>query len=166
MTKSNNLKSAVLIAATAAATALMMQACGGGNATAQSSADADSVEGVWESSVTIRDCSTSAVVRTFKGVTLLHRGGSLTGDNSLPTTTRGIALGTWKRNSSSNYTTNFRFLRFNPDGTLAGSQKVQRTLTLSVDNNALTGTLVGQVLDTADVVLQPICGSETAVRIY
>ena len=43
---------------------------------------------------------------------------------------------------------------------------MSRSLTLSADANSLTGTLTGQVIDNADVVLQPICGTETAVRIY
>lgn len=169
MAQSNHLKSAVLIAVTAAATTLLIQACGGGRgseAMAQTASEADIIEGVWESSVTIRDCATSAAIRTFKGESMMHRGGTLTSDNSLPPPTRGIALGIWKRSSASNYTANFRFLRFNADGSLAGSQKVTRTLTLGTDNNTLSGTIAGQLLDTAEVVLQPICGTETAVRIY
>ena len=165
MTQLSALKSVSLVALTAAATSLMIQACGGG-AIAQTTADADPIEGVWESSVTIKDCSTSAVLRTFKGVGLFHRGGSLTADNSLPRAAQGIALGNWRNNGGSSYTANFRFLRFNPDSSLAGSQKVQRSMTLAADGNNLTGTVAGQVIDLSGVVLQPICGSETAVRIY
>lgn len=165
MTTSNSLKSFAHIAVAAAATTLLIQACGG-NATAQSAPDADAIEGVWESSVTIKDCTSGAVVRTFKGVGLFHRGGSLTADNSLPRPSQGISLGNWRRDTGQAYTANFRFLRFNADGSLAGSQKVRRSLTLAADNNSFTGTLTGQVLDTAEVVLQPICGTETALRIY
>ena len=149
---------------TATATSLLIQACGGG-AIAQTTAGADPIEGVWESSVTIKDCSTSAVLRTFKGVNLFHRGGSLTGDNSLPRAAQGIALGNWRHDGSS-YTANARFLRFNPDGSLAGSQKVQRSIVLAADGNNFAGTVAAQVIDLSGVVLQPICGSETAVRIY
>ncbi len=88
---------------------------------------------------------------------------------SAPTTPcpcRAAAFGNWKQGSGANYAANFRFLRFNPDGSLAGSQRVSRTLALSTDLNALTGTLTGQVLDTSETVIAPICGSETAVRIY
>ena len=69
MTRPSSLKTVSLVATTAAATILLMQACGGA-ALAQTAADADPIEGVWESDVTIRDCSTSAVLRTFKGVGL------------------------------------------------------------------------------------------------
>lgn len=164
MTSSKSLKTVSLIAVTAAATSLLIQACGGG-AMAQS-ADADPIEGVWESSVTIKDCSSGAVLRTFKGEGLFHRGGSLTADNSLPRATQGIALGRWTRDAGASYTANARFLRFNADGSLAGSQKLQRVVTLAADANSFAGTVTGQVIDTAGVVLQPICGSETALRIY
>ena len=43
---------------------------------------------------------------------------------------------------------------------------LQRTVTLAADGNNFSGTVTGQVIDIAGVVLQPICGSETAVRIY
>ena len=165
MTRFNSLQSAALVTVAAAATTLLIQACGG-NAEAQTASDANPIEGVWESSITIKDCTSGAVVRAFKGESLFHRGGSLTADNSLPVPSRSVAYGNWKQNAGAGYTANFRFLRFNPDGTLAGSQKVSRSLTLSSDLNSLTGTLTGQVIDNADVVLQPICGSETAVRIY
>lgn len=165
MIPSTSLKAVSLIALTAAATSLLIQACGGG-AMAQSTGDADPIEGVWESSVTIKDCTTGAVVRTFKGVGLFHRGGSLTADNSLPRATQGVALGNWKHDAGQSYTANARFLRFNADGSLAGSQKLQRSMTLAADGNSFAGSVTGQVIDTSGVVLQPVCGSETAVRIY
>lgn len=165
MSETRSLKTVSLVAVTAAATALLIQACGGG-AVAQITDGADPIEGVWESSVTIKDCSSGAVLRTFKGVGLFHRGGALTADNSLPRAAQGIALGQWRRGAGTSYTANLRFLRFNPDSSLAGSQSLQRTVTLAADGNQFAGTIAGQVMDTGGVVLQPICGSEAAVRIY
>lgn len=165
MTQLHALQTVSLVAVTAAATLLLIQACGGG-AMAQASGDADPIEGVWESDVTIKDCATGTVLRTFKGVGLFHRGGSLTADNSLPRAAQGIALGNWRHDGGPSYTAYARFLRFNPDGSLAGSQKLQRNFTLAADANNFAGTVTGQVIDGGGAVLQPICGSETAVRIY
>src|SRR5664279_3316639 len=166
MTHLSSLKTVALVACAAAATTLLIQACGG-TAEAQTAADApNAIEGVWEATVTIKDCSTGAVQRTFKGETLFHRGGTLTADNSLPVATRSTSLGVWKQDSASGYTAKFRFLRFNPDGSLAGSQKVVRSIVLSVDGNSMTSSINGQVLDAADVLVAPICGTEAGVRIY
>jgi hypothetical protein len=159
------LKSAALVAVTAAASSILIQACGGG-AIAQTVSDADAIEGVWDSTITIKDCTTSAVMTTFKGAGMFHRGGTLSADNSMPPPSRGAAMGTWKRGTGSNYTANLWFMRFNADGTLAGTQKVQRTLAVGADNNSLTGTLTLQIINAAGAVVQQGCGSETAVRVY
>ncbi len=147
--------------------ALLIQACGGGSvAVAQTPPENDPIEGAWESSVTIRDCTSGNPLRSFKGLTVLHRGGTATATNNLPPAGNGPAVGTWKRNNGpTGYTATFRFYRFNADGSFAGAQKLSRNVTLAADGNALTGTISAQVLDAADNVLQEVCGTEAAVRV-
>jgi hypothetical protein len=163
MNKLDSLQTATLVSVTAAAAVFLMQACGGG--ALADDQPADPIEGVWESGVTITDCSSGAVLRTFKGVGLFARGGGLTGDNSQPPATHSTAFGQWRKGAGMAYSAAFRFYRFNPDGSLAGSQHVQRSITLGADGNSLTGTISGQVLDNAGVVLAPVCGTETGTRI-
>ena len=147
-------------------TLLLVQACGGSSdAVAQAAAEADAIEGVWESTITIRDCASGAVVRTFKGMNTFHRGGTLSDTNNAPTATRGPGMGVWKKNPGGNYTGSFRFYRYNADGTLAGSQKVTRTTTMT-DNSSTTGTISAQIIDTSENVLQTLCGTETSVRVF
>ena len=149
--------------------AFLFQACGGGggDAIAQSLSDADPVEGVWESAVTIRDCASGATLRTFKGLSVLHRGGTASATNSNPPASNGPAFGTWKAGTgASAYTVSLRFYRFNADGSLAGAQNLVRSVTLASDRNAMTGTISAQLLDpTNTVVGPPICGVETAARV-
>jgi len=149
-------------------TALLIQACGGGGrAVAQSVTDADPIEGVWESAVTIRDCSSGAPLRAFKGLSVLHRGGTASATNSNPPSSAGPAFGTWRPTSTpANYTAAFRLMRFNPDGTHAGAQNLTRTLKLEADRNSMTGTISAELLDPSNAVVgAPICGVETAVRV-
>ena len=163
MALSKSLKSLTLITTTSAATLLLIQACGGG-AIAQTASDADAVEGVWESVVTVKDCTSGAVLTTFRGVSVMHRGGTMSADNSQPVATRGAAFGTWKRGTGNAYTTSFVFMNFNPDNTLAGTQKVLRNLTIAADNNSLTGTTSIKILDAAGGLLRQACATETGVR--
>ncbi len=165
MTQGTSLKTVALMATAAAATTLLVQACGG-SAEAQTADGANAIEGVWESSVTIKDCASGAVQRTFRGETVFHRGGTLTADNSLPVPSRSISLGVWTQDTPGGYTAKFRFLRFNPDGSLAGAQKVSRTIVLSANATTMTSTITGQVLDPAEAPVAQICGTETGVRIY
>ena len=148
-------------------TLLLVQACGGSSdAVAQAATEqGDVVEGVWESSVTIRDCASGAVVRTFKGMNTFHRGGTLSDTNFAPTVTRGPGQGVWRKNADGSYTARFRFYRYNNDGTLAGSQRVTNTATLT-DANTASNTISAQVLDTNDNVLQTLCGTATSVRVF
>ena len=62
------------------------------------------------------------------------------------------------------YTATFIFMRFNPDSSLAGTQKVARSFTLGSDGNSLVGTNTIQMIDTAGAVLQQSCATETGVR--
>ena len=146
--------------------ALLIQACGGGsNAIAQSASDADPIEGVWESTVTIRDCATAAPLRAFKGLSVLHRGGTASATNSNPPVGSGPAFGTWRATATpATYSATFRLFRF--DGSFAGAQNLTRTLKLEADRNTLTGTISAELLDPSNnVVGAPICGVETAVRV-
>ncbi|MEO8922416.1 MAG: hypothetical protein ABI330_06245 [Caldimonas sp.] len=57
------------------------------------------------------------------------------------------------------------FYRFNADGTVAGTQKVERTLSLSTDRNTLTGPLTLQIIDPSGALIQQGCGSEVSARV-
>ena len=145
---------------------LIVQACGGSSDVVAQASDGDPIEGVWESVVTIRDCASAAAIRTFKGLTVLHRGGTASGVNNQPPMLNGPAFGTWKRDATgATVTASFRFFRFNPDGTLAGAQKLTRTLTPAAGAASMTETISAQVLDPSDNVLQTVCGTAQTTRI-
>ena len=164
MNPSKSLKSVALVTVTAAATLLLIQACGGG-AVAQST-DADPVEGSWEAVITVRDCATGATILTGRGQGVLHRGGTLTETSAAPPTTRGVGFGTWQRDATAqNYTSRFRFNRYNPDGTLAGTLRVTRVFTLSADGNTQTSANTSQTLDAAGTVLQNGCARDVSTRV-
>jgi hypothetical protein len=153
---------------TALSVAILIQACGGGgNAVAQGLGNADPIEGVWESALTIRDCSTGTTLRTFKGLSVLHRGGTTSATNNNPPAGNGPAFGTWTAGTAPlSYTATYRFYRFNPDGSFAGAQNLARSLTLAADQDSMSGTISAQLLDAANnVVGPPVCGVETATRV-
>jgi len=164
MTRSESSKSVALVTVAAAATLLLIQACGD-RAVAQA-ADADPVEGSWEALITVRDCSTSATILTARGQQVFHRGGTVTDTNASPPSTRGVGFGSWRRDATArSYTARFRFNRYNPDGSFAGTQRVTRVFTLSEDGNLQTSTNTSQTLDAAGTVLQNGCASDVSTRV-
>jgi hypothetical protein len=158
-------RSAALVAVTAAAITLVIQASGSA-AVAQSTRDTDPIEGVWDFTVTQKDCASGAVLGTQKAASLFHRGGAFSNDNSTAPATHGAMFGSWKRTSGSGYAVNIVFMRFNADATLAGTQKVQHAMVMAGDGNHITGTVAVQTIDTAGVVTAQGCASEAGVRVY
>ena len=168
--KNETRRAVLLTAVPSIVTALLVQAClSGGDATAQAAAvvDLDPVEGVWEAVITGRDCATGAVLGTFRGIGMFHRGGTLTDTNAAPPSTRGVGMGVWKRTGAGpGYTAAFRFNRYNPDGSLAGSQKVTRSFTLSADGNTQTSTNTASVIDLTGAVVQSQCATDVSTRSF
>ncbi|MEN9543261.1 MAG: hypothetical protein RLZZ598_94 [Pseudomonadota bacterium] len=162
----NSLRTTALVSITAAATTLLIQACGGGGAVAQSSSsDTDTIEGVWESTITSKDCSSGAVLgQPFKALLVFRRGGTVDVDNAMGRTMRGNIYGIWVHNASTSYTTNVVHQRFNEDGTYAGINKIQRSLTLSADAAGFTSNLTVQVFDTTGAMVGQACPTEVATR--
>jgi hypothetical protein len=161
-----NWKSAVPIAITSTGLALLMQACGGGgDAHAQSVAEADPIQGLWQSSVSLTNCQSGAALGGFRGLTIFNQGGTASADNNQPSATKGPAMGYWTRSGTGAYTVNLRFWRYAADGTPAGQQRLTRTITLAADGKTLTSTITTQALDASDTVVQQACGAETGVKI-
>ncbi len=158
-------KSAALFALSSLTMALLMQACGGSDVQAQATPERDPIEGLWQSTVTLQDCSSAAPAGGFRGLTMFARGGTATADNTAPPATKGVAIGTWRRTAAGTHVAEFRFWRYLPDGTPAGQQRLARTITLAADGNSLTSTITSVSLDTADNVVRTVCGTENASRV-
>lgn len=157
------LKIASAALAPAVATMLFVQACGGsGDATAQSTSDP--IEGVWEAVATLRDCNSQAALASFRGSQVLHRGGTLGDTNGAAPGTRGPGFGLWSRNADGTYAIRFRFFRYNSDGSLAGSNVVSSTRTLSGDGSRYEAVTRAEVRDLAGTVLQTTCVTDVGTR--
>ena len=121
------------------------------------------IEGVWDVSVTIRQCDTGAPIVAIHAMNMFIHGGTLTEtSNDL---LRSSSLGTWQSVSRRGYTSVFRFFRFNEDGTFAGRNKITRAIRLSADANRFTANAVFEVLDVNDNLLSSGCATETATRL-
>ncbi len=166
MTLPRSLKAATLVSVTAASTMLMIQACGG-DAVAEDAPDP--IEGVWETAASQRDCSTGAVLSTFRSAQVFHRGGTMGDTSSHGPGTRGPAYGVWARSGSGrsggDYSVKFRFFRYAADGSVAGSTVATVTVTLAADGNGFTATRSSQVLDNAGNPVATVCATDVATRL-
>jgi len=121
------------------------------------------IEGVWDVRVTIRQCDTGAFIRNVRAMNMFIHGGTLT--ETAPNLLRGSSLGTWGPVGAHDYTAVFRFFRFNPDGSFAGTTKVTRNIELSRDANEFTATGSFENFDANDNLISSGCATETASRL-
>jgi hypothetical protein len=123
----------------------------------------DPAVGVWIPEITQRDCASGAPLAVFKGFSVLHHGGTLSETNTSPPASRGPGWGTWERHGDG-YRSVFRFMRYFPDGNLAGYTVVRRTFTLAADGNSLTGVSRLEIQDPAGNLLGTGCATDVTVR--
>jgi len=123
------------------------------------------IEGVWEEQVAQINCADGTVLRAFSALNSFASGGTLTAYNSTPPSLSGVALGTWWRTSwNGDFGAKMKFLRYNPDGSFAGSQEVSRTIRLDPYGETLTGEITFQVFDVNDHLVMGGCARETGMR--
>lgn len=163
--KGSVLKSILPSVLSAVIASAFTQACSVGNSrvSAQTTEAADPIEGLWSSQVTVTNCQTGAVMRSFAALNLFARGGTVIDTDSQPPTGHGPGFGVWT-NSGAQYTSSFQFYRFNTDGSLAGSQQIARTITLAPGGQSFTSSLNVSILDTNGNSIGSACGTETATR--
>lgn len=163
-----------LIVAAAAHTSTMAQEIeqiGG----AQKSSDSqqkqsdDPLIGVWETTVTPRNCLTGeAAGPAFIGLITFHKGGTLSEFGANPATPlRTPGHGLWQAApwlGPDSYQMNFTFIPLTPAGAPVGRLKVSQTLEYKryLDQSSTTGGF--QLFNPSGVVIGSGCSTSTAIR--
>src|SRR5215813_13009399 len=124
--------------------------------------DAQTLEGAWRVTVTIRNCQTGMPIRTVLALNTFVPGGSMfeTANGLL----RSPSHGTWQKITDHDYTATFMFFTFNPDGSWLGSNKITRTIMLSEDHQMFTAAASVEVFDASGKLIATGCATEAAQR--
>lgn len=124
------------------------------------------LEGSWNNQVTIRNCQTGQAIRAFAGLLTFHQGGTLseTAAGSSPAL-RSPGHGTWRRTGWRRYEGKFTLLRFNPDGTFAGTQKTTQNIELDQSGNGFNDTATLQIFDANGNQIVAGCATAVATRL-
>ena len=125
---------------------------------------ARTIVGVWRNTITIRNCMTGTQIATLQGLLTFHEGGTMSEFGGINPVLRSPGHGVWQVSNPFHPTFAFTFLRFNADGTLAGTQRVRSALTFALDGNSFQGTSTIEVLDVNDNVVGMPCATTTATR--
>lgn len=124
------------------------------------------LEGMWDERISVINCETSVPLNSFRATNQFSSGGSMTAVNTTPPFLSGPTLGTWWPISrSGRFGVKMRFFRYNPDGSFAGVQQLSRDIQIDSDGETLTGTVVVEVFDADDNLLQTGCALEEGMRL-
>lgn len=127
---------------------------------------ARAIEGIWEPTVTIRDCVTGAPVFSFLSMDSYIRGGAYVGEGMGEPSNRALGLGTWRHAGGRNFTVTYQFFAYTmPDGAPLGRLRVSAKIRLSHDGESFHATDTAQLTDLNGTVLQDICGTREARRL-
>lgn len=125
---------------------------------------AERLEGLWDSHVTLTDCH-GHTIADFRAFELFNRGGTLNSVDNTPPTGHGPGEGTWEYLGGRRYSAPFQFFNFNPDGSFAGVQKIERKFVLDNDADRYTSVVTFEALSPNGNVVFSGCGTETATRV-
>ncbi len=124
------------------------------------------IVGVFRTTVTQRNCQTGNPIATFQGLLTFNEGGTLAETSAaLSPALRTPGHGVWRREPGfQQYSVAFTFLRFNPDGTFAGTQVVRQSLTLVPGGNQLNSTGFVEAYNANGNLLGTGCSTSVATR--
>jgi hypothetical protein len=130
-----------------------------------SKAQARAIEGVWEPTVTARDCQTQAPLFSFLAMASFIRGGSLVVENAGQPFERATGLGVWRHAGGRDFTSAFQFFTYAPDGTLAGRVKTSTHIRLSPGGKSFRSYDTVEVSDLNGTVILQGCATQEAIRL-
>jgi hypothetical protein len=122
----------------------------------------DLLEGIWNVSVVVTNCTTGAPIREVNSIQLFHRDGTET--ETANTASRGISQGVWHPTSWNTVDAIYWFYRYKADGTFASIATVTDTITLGEEGKF---TSVGVVTDhdATGALISTGCFTHTANRL-
>jgi hypothetical protein len=122
-----------------------------------------SIEGVWDSTVTLQACGTGINLRTFRALNTFEHDGELAATSEIA---QAPSFGKWRWTGGRNYRARFQFMRYGAGGVFEGMTRVTRAIELSADGKSFTGVVSTQFFDIANTLFAEGCGREAATRVF
>ena len=136
-------------------------------ATAQSvnAGSSNGLEGTWRVQLTVSDCVTGQVLRSFPAVFAFATGGTLTATTAgqLPSLSTTI-LGIWQHTNGHSYSAVSETFIFSPAGAWIQTHRLTRAIDVSNDGDAFTDTVALQIFDTSGNQIVTGCGTSVGSR--
>jgi hypothetical protein len=136
-------------------------------ATAQSASAGSSngLQGTWRVQLTVSDCQTGQVLRTFPALFAFATGGTLsvTTAGQLPSLST-TGLGIWRHTTGHSYSAESESFIFSPAGAWIQTHRLTRVIEVSTDGDKFTDTVALQIFDTNGNQIVAGCGTSVGSR--
>jgi hypothetical protein len=135
---------------------------------ATSTASERTIQGVWRTAVTPRNCQTGAAILTLSGLFTFNQGGTMSeygiGPGSSPAL-RSPGHGVWQREHGwQDYSFAFTYYRYDASGVFLGSQKVAAALELGASGDEFASRSTIEILDVNGAVIGTACATAVGTR--
>ena len=125
----------------------------------------NSLEGTWRVQLTVQDCQTGQVLRTFPALFAFAKGGTLS------VTTAGqfpalntTGLGIWEHTKGHSYSAVSEVFIFSPAGAWTQTSRLTRAIKVSNDGDQFTDIVALQIFDTNGNQIVTGCGTSVGSR--
>jgi hypothetical protein len=123
------------------------------------------LQGAWRLQVTVRDCQTGQVQRTFPALATFAKGGTLTlttaGQIPAQFTTQ---LGVWRHTDDRSYSAVSEAFAFSLAGAWITTHRFTRAIEVDDDRDEFTDTIALEIFDTSGNVIARGCGTTVGSR--
>jgi hypothetical protein len=121
------------------------------------------LQGAWRLQLSVRDCQTGAVLRTFPALAAFAKGGTLTMTTAgqLPSLSTP-PLGVWRRTGDHTYSAVSEAFVFSPAGDWIQTHRLTRVIT--VEGDEFTDKVALEIFDTSGNLIVTGCGTSLATR--
>lgn len=135
----------------------------GGDPPAQFSLKRPSIEGVWDSTVTLQVCASGISIRTFRALNSFEHHGSLVATSEVA---QPPSLGKWRWLGGRKYRAQFELMRFGAGGVFEGMSRITRDITMAEDGNSFESVVSIRLFDISNTQFAEGCGKEAATRVF
>jgi hypothetical protein len=123
------------------------------------------LQGTWRVQVTVRDCHTGAVQRTFPALFAFAKGGTVTNTTAgQPPALFTPGFGVWRHTGGDDYTAASEAFVFSPAGVWIQTHRFTRDIELDRDADEFTDTIKLEIFDTSGNSIGTGCGTSVARR--
>lgn len=120
-----------------------------------------SIEGVWDSTVTLQVCGSGSILRTFRALNMFeHHGALVATSEAVPPP----SLGRWRWTGGRTFRAQFQFMRLGAGGVFEGMTRVTRAIEMAPDGKSFTSVVSTRMFDVSDTLFAEGCGKESATR--